>query len=140
MLLGVLRDDLGLTGTKYGCGEGGCGACTVLLDGDTARACVTPVVSAAGREVTTIEGLATGDTLHPVQDAFIEHTAFQCAYCTPGFIMSTVALLSRNPRPDEGQVRSALSGHICRCGAYVRIIKAALAAADRLGQSKGAQQ
>ena len=140
MLLGVLRDDLGLTGTKYGCGEGGCGACTVLLDGDTTRACVTPAASAAGREITTIEGLATGDTLHPVQDAFIEHTAFQCAYCTPGFIMSTVALLARNPRPDESQVRSALSGHICRCGTYVRIIKAALAAAERLGQMKGARQ
>ena len=140
MLLGVLRDDLGLTGTKYGCGEGGCGACTVLLDGETARSCVTPAASAAGREITTIEGLATGDMLHPVQDAFIEHTAFQCAYCTPGFIMSTVALLARNPRPDESQVRSALSGHICRCGTYVRIIKAALAAAERLGQMKGARQ
>jgi carbon-monoxide dehydrogenase small subunit/xanthine dehydrogenase YagT iron-sulfur-binding subunit len=111
-----------------------------LLDGDTTRACVTPAASAAGREITTIEGLATGDTLHPVQDAFIEHTAFQCAYCTPGFIMSTVALLARNPRPDESQVRSALSGHICRCGTYVRIIKAALAAAERLGQMKGARQ
>jgi carbon-monoxide dehydrogenase small subunit/xanthine dehydrogenase YagT iron-sulfur-binding subunit len=111
-----------------------------LLDGDTTRACVTPVVSAAGREITTIEGLAAGDELHPVQDAFIEHTAFQCAYCTPGFIMSTVALLSRNPRPDESQVRSALSGHICRCGTYVRILRAALAAAERLGQTKGAQR
>ena len=140
MLLGVLRDDLGLTGAKYGCGEGNCGACTVLLDGNTTRSCVTPVVSAAGREITTIEGLAAGDQLHPVQDAFIEHTAFQCAYCTPGFIMSTVALLSRNPRPDESQVRSALSGHICRCGTYLRILWAAMAAAERLGESKGAQQ
>jgi len=140
MLLGVLRDDLGLTGTKYGCGEGGCGACTVLLDGETARSCVTPAASAAGREITTIEGLATGDMLHPVQDAFIEHTAFQCAYCTPGFILSTVALHARNPSPDENQVRSALSGHICRCGTYVRIIKAALSAAERIGQLKGAQQ
>ena len=140
MLLGVLRDDLGLTGSKYGCGEGNCGACTVLLDGGMTRACVTPVVSAAGREITTIEGLAAGDTLHPVQNAFIEHTAFQCAYCTPGFILSTVALLARNPSPDENQVRSALSGHICRCGTYVRIIKAALSAAERIGQLKGAQQ
>jgi aerobic-type carbon monoxide dehydrogenase small subunit (CoxS/CutS family) len=140
MLLGVLRDDLGLTGAKYGCGEGNCGACTVLLDGNTTRSCVTPVVSAAGREITTIEGLAAGDQLHPIQDAFIEHTAFQCAYCTPGFIMSTVALLSRNPRPDESQVRSALSGHICRCGTYLRILRAAMAAAERLGKSKRAQQ
>ena len=134
MLLGVLRDDLGLTGTKYGCGEGGCGACTVLLDGETARSCVTPAASAAGREITTIEGLATGDMLHPVQDAFIEHTAFQCAYCTPGFILSTVALLARNPSPDENQVRSALSGNICRCGAYVRILQAVKAAAPAQGR------
>ena len=140
MLLGVLRDELGLTGTKYGCGEGNCGACTVLLDGATTRSCVTPVVSAAGRNIITIEGLAAGDSLHPVQEAFIEHTAFQCAYCTPGFIMATVALLSRNPSPDEGQVRSALSGHICRCGTYVRILRAALAGAERMEQTKGAQQ
>ena len=137
MLLGVLRDDLGLTGTKYGCGEGGCGACTVLLDGDTTRACVTPVVSAAGREITTIEGLAAGDELHPVQDAFIEHTAFQCAYCTPGFIMSSTVLLDRNPAPDDEQIRSALSGHICRCGAYVRILKAVKSASSEPVQSEG---
>lgn len=130
-LLSVLRHELGLTGTKYGCGEGNCGACTVLLDKDTTRSCITPVVSAAGREVTTIEGLANGDTLHPVQDAFVEHTAFQCAYCTPGFIMSTVALLSRNPHPSDGEIRSALSGHICRCGAYVRILRAVRMAAEQ---------
>ena len=130
-LLSVLRHELGLTGTKYGCGEGVCGACTVLLDGDATRSCIMPVVAAAGREVTTIEGLATGSTLHPVQDAFIEHTAFQCAYCTPGFIMSTAALLARNPHPDDGQIRSALSGHICRCGTYGRIFRAAKAAAGR---------
>src|SRR5688572_16731879 len=107
-LLGVLRYDLGLTGTKFGCGEGNCGACTVLVDGEATRSCITPVVAAAGRRITTIEGLATGDELHPVQAAFVEHTAFQCAYCTSGFIMSTVALLSREPDPDEGQVRAAL--------------------------------
>ncbi|MCH7706229.1 MAG: (2Fe-2S)-binding protein, partial [Chloroflexi bacterium] len=89
-----------------------------------------------GREVTTIEGLAAGDTLHPVQDAFIEHTAFQCAYCTPGFIMSTVALLSRNPHPGDGEIRSALSGHICRCGAYVRILRAVQAAAEQSTSSR----
>jgi len=136
-LLGVLRQDLGLTGTKYGCGEGVCGACTVLLDGEATRSCITPVVSAAGREITTIEGLADGSTLHPVQAAFSEQTAFQCAYCTPGFIMSTVALLARNPRPDESQIRSALSGHICRCGTYVRILRAVKAAAEQLDSTEG---
>jgi nicotinate dehydrogenase subunit A len=131
-LLAVLRHDLGLTGTKYGCGEGDCGACTVLLDGEARNSCVTPVESAAGRAVTTIEGLANGNDLHPVQEAFIEHTAFQCAYCTPGFIMSLVALLSRNPQPDERQIRAALTGNICRCGTYVRILRAAKAAAERM--------
>ena len=111
-LLSVLRQELGLTGTKYGCGEGNCGSCTVLLGGDATRSCITPVVSASGREVITIEGLAEGDTLHPVQAAFIEETAFQCAYCTPGFIIGSVALLSRNPRPTDGEIRSGLSGHI----------------------------
>ena len=133
-LLAVLRNDLGLTGTKYGCGDGDCGACTVLLDGEAKNSCITPVASAAGRAVTTIEGLANGDDLHPVQEAFIEHTAFQCAYCTPGFIMSVVALLSRNPRPDDRQIRAALTGNICRCGTYVRILQAAKAAAEKLGQ------
>ena len=130
-LLGVLRHELELTGTKYGCGEGNCGACTVLLDGEATRSCVTPVVSAAGRAVTTIEGIADGGVLHPAQDAFVEHTAFQCGFCTPGFIVSTVALLSRNPDPDDIQIRSALSGHICRCGAYGRILRAVKTAAER---------
>ena len=138
MLLGVLRHDLGLTGTKYGCGDGDCGACTVLLDGEAKNSCITPVDSAAGREITTIEGLAKGNDLHPVQEAFIEHTAFQCAFCTPGFIMSVVALLSRNPQPDDRQIRGALTGNICRCGTYVRILQAAKAAAERLGQKGGA--
>ena len=133
-LLSVLRHELGLTGTKYGCGEGNCGACTVLIDGEATRSCITPVTSAAGRAVTTIEGLAKGDELHPVQEAFVEHTAFQCAYCTPGFIMTTVALLDRNANPDETQIRAALSGHICRCGAYVRIIRAVKSASGALAQ------
>ena len=128
-LLSVLRHELGLTGTKYGCGEGNCGACTVLIDGEAIRSCITPVTSAGGREITTIEGLANGEELHPVQEAFVEHTAFQCAYCTSGFIMSSAALLDRNPSPDDEQIRSALSGHICRCGAYVRILKAVKSAA-----------
>lgn len=139
-LLSVLRHDLGLTGTKYGCGEGNCGACTVLLDGEATRACITPVAVAGGRNVTTIEGLADGDRLHPVQAAFIEHTAFQYAYCTPGFVMGAVGLLSRNPEPDEGQVRAALSGHICRCGAYVRILRAVESAAEMLKTSEQEQQ
>ena len=134
MLLGVLRHDLGLTGTKYGCGDGDCGACTVLLDGEARNSCITTVDSAAGREITTIEGLAKGDDLHPVQEAFIEYTAFQCAFCTPGFIMSVVALFSRNPQPDDRQIRAALTGNICRCGTYGRILQAAKTAAEKLGQ------
>ncbi len=136
-LLAVLRQDLGLTGTKYGCGDGDCGACTVLLDGEARNSCITPVDSAEGREITTIEGLAKGNDLHPVQEAFIEHTAFQCAFCTPGFIMSLVALFSRNPQPDDRQIRAALTGNICRCGTYVRILQAVKAAAERLGQKGG---
>ena len=135
-LLAVLRQDLGLTGTKYGCGDGDCGACAVLLDGEAKNSCITPVDSAAGRAITTIEGLAKGNDLHPVQEAFIEHTAFQCAFCTPGFIMSVVALLSRNSQPDDRQIRAALTGNICRCGTYVRILQAAKAAAERLGQKE----
>jgi nicotinate dehydrogenase subunit A len=132
-LLSVLRHELGLTGTKYGCGEGNCGACTVLIDGEATRSCITPVTSAGGREITTIEGLANGDELHPVQEAFVEHTAFQCAYCTSGFIMSSAALLARTPSPSDEQIQSALSGHICRCGAYVRILKAVKSAAEQDG-------
>ena len=139
-LLGVLRHELELTGTKYGCGEGTCGACTVLVDGHATRSCNTPVAAATGREVTTIEGLADGDTLHPVQDAFIEHTAFQCGFCTPGFIMSSAALLSRNPDPDDFQISSALSAHICRCGAYGRILRAVKTAAERSGPVEGEQR
>ncbi len=136
-LLAVLRHDLGLTGTKYGCGDGDCGACTVLIDGEAKNSCITPLDSAVGCEITTIEGLAKGGDLHPVQEAFIEHTAFQCAFCTPGFIMSAVALLSRNPQPDDRQIRAALTGNICRCGTYVRILQAAKAAAERMGQEGG---
>ncbi len=131
-LLSVLRHEVGLTGTKYGCGEGNCGACTVLLDGEATRSCITPVSSAAGRDVTTIEGLADGGELHPVQEAFVKESAFQCAYCTPGFIVSAVALLERTPRPDREQIKAALSGHICRCGAYPRILKAVEAAAEQM--------
>jgi len=128
-LLDILRQEIGLTGTKYGCGEGNCGACTVLVDGEATRSCITPVGSVAGRQVTTIEGLAAGDLLNPVQQTFVEESAFQCGYCTPGFVISATALLSRNPSPTVTDIKSALSGHICRCGAYVRIVKAVQRAA-----------
>lgn len=129
-LLSYLRYDLGLTGSKYGCGEGLCGACTVLVDGQALRACMTTVGSVAGGKITTIEGLAEGEQLHPVQAAFITETAMQCGYCIPGFIMSSVALLSRVPTPDTGQIREALGEHMCRCGAYPRIERAILRAAS----------
>jgi len=128
-LLSYLRFDLALTGTKYGCGEGLCGACTVLVDGQPLRSCLATVASVAGGQVTTIEGLATGESLHPVQEAFIEETALQCGYCIPGFIMTAVALLARVPQPDTGQVREALAENMCRCGAYPRIERAVLRAA-----------
>ena len=125
-LLDVLRDHLELTGTKYGCGEGQCGSCTVLVNGRAARACRTQ--ASAARTVVTIEGLATDGRLHPVQQAFIDVQAFQCGFCTPGMIMGAAALLSRNPQPSEVEIRKALDGHLCRCGTYPRIIDAVKAA------------
>ena len=123
-LLTVLRDHLDLTGTKYGCGEGQCGACTVLLDGSAVRSCRTQVSSAVGKKIITIEGLAHGDNLHPVQRAFIQAEAFQCGYCMPGMIMSAVALLDHTPNPNEKQILRYMDGNICRCGTYERIIEA----------------
>jgi aerobic-type carbon monoxide dehydrogenase small subunit (CoxS/CutS family) len=123
-LLDVLRQDAGLTGAKYGCGEGNCGACTVLVDGEPTRSCITPVGSMVGRQITTVEGLADGEELNSVQKSFVEESAFQCGYCTPGFVVSATALLSRNSAPSVPEIKSALSGHICRCGAYARIVKA----------------
>jgi aerobic-type carbon monoxide dehydrogenase small subunit (CoxS/CutS family) len=172
-LLTVLRDDLDLTGAKYGCGEGQCGACVVLLDGEPVPACVTPVGAATGRQIETVEGLAPQAfgvlrraidgpgggqgaqsaggrapasapqgprppvstpalALHPVQRAFMEETALQCGYCTPGMIMGTVALLRKNPHPEPGEIVRALDGHLCRCGVYPRIVRAVLRAADLL--------
>ncbi|HXQ48735.1 MAG TPA: (2Fe-2S)-binding protein [Thermoplasmata archaeon] len=128
-LLLVLREELGLTGTKYGCGEGECGACKVLLDGVAVRACQTPVGEAVGRSVITVEGLAEADRLHPVQQAFIEAGAFQCGFCTPGMVVAAVSLLARNPRPDEAAIRAAMDGNLCRCGGYLRIIDAVQRAA-----------
>lgn len=131
-LLSYLRFDLGLTGTKYGCGEGLCGACTVLVDEQPLRACLATVGSIAGGALTTIEGLADGETLHPVQRAFVDEGALQCGYCTPGFIVSSVALLAREAAPSREQVREALSENMCRCGAYVRIERAVLRAAEAM--------
>ncbi len=134
-LLNVLRDELGLTGAKYGCGEGQCGACTVLLDGRAVRSCVTPLRAVAGRAVTTIEGLAPAGGLHPVQEAFLEAGALQCGYCTPGMILSAVALLSRNPDPGVAEIVRFMDGNICRCGVYPRIIAAIRSAAARMRRS-----
>ena len=123
-LLSYLRFDLGLTGTKYGCGEGLCGACTVLVDGQALRACLSTVGAVAGGAITTIEGLARDGVLHPVQQAFIDEQAMQCGYCIPGFIMASVELLGRERRPSGEQIREALAEHICRCGTYQRIQRA----------------
>jgi len=126
----VLRDQLNLTGTKPGCREGVCGSCTVLLDGRPIRSCLTPAASAAGKQVTTIEGMARAGALHPLQQAFIDHEAYQCGYCTPGMIMGAAGLLARNPSPDEPAVKRALEGHLCRCGSQPRIVQAVRAAAE----------
>jgi aerobic-type carbon monoxide dehydrogenase small subunit (CoxS/CutS family) len=123
-LLSVLRDDLDLTGSKYGCGEGRCGACTVLLDGRPVRSCTTPLGTAAGRQVRTIEGLARGDRLHPLQEAFLRADALQCGYCTPGMIMAALALLTEEPRPSREDIVRGMQGNICRCGSYPRIVVA----------------
>jgi aerobic-type carbon monoxide dehydrogenase small subunit (CoxS/CutS family) len=131
-LLGVLRDDLGLTGSKIGCGEGACGACTVLLDGQPVRACVTPATVAAGRVVTTIEGLETAGQLHPLQQAFLDRDALQCGYCTPGMIVAALGLLTQCPDPSEDAIVGWMQGNICRCGAYPRIVRAIQQAAAEL--------
>ena len=128
-LLSALRDELNLTGTKYGCGEGQCGACTVLLNGQPVRSCRTPVSAASGKKIITIEGLEHNGQLHPVQQAFLEREAFQCAYCTSGMIMSAVALLEQTPNPTEEQIIRRMDGNVCRCGTYPRIVAAVKQAA-----------
>jgi aerobic-type carbon monoxide dehydrogenase small subunit (CoxS/CutS family) len=123
-LLDVLREEFGLTGTKYGCGEGQCRACSVLLDGRPALSCVTPVRAADGKKITTIEGLARQNAPHPVQQAFVEEGAMQCGYCTPGMVMQTAALLERNPAPTREEILQGLNGNLCRCCGYPRIVSA----------------
>jgi aerobic-type carbon monoxide dehydrogenase small subunit (CoxS/CutS family) len=129
-LLSVLRDDLDLTGTKYGCGEGQCAACTVLIDGTPTKSCLTKVGSLAGKRVLTIEGLAASGKLHPVQEAFLEADAMQCGWCTPGMILGAVRLLQHTPHPSQADIVSSLNGHICRCGTYSRVVHAVQIAAQ----------
>ena len=132
-LLSVLRNRLDLTGTKYGCGEGQCGACMVLIGGEAVASCQTTLAEAAGKRIVTIEGLAMKDKLHPMQTAFLEAEAFQCGYCTSGMIIASVALLSKNPRPNPDDVMGTLVRNVCRCGTYARILAAVQAASKKSG-------
>jgi aerobic-type carbon monoxide dehydrogenase small subunit (CoxS/CutS family) len=136
-LLSVLRDEFDLTGAKYGCGEGQCGACTVLIDGQPSRSCMTPIKAVAGKPITTIEGLEQNGQLHPLQDAFLEAGAMQCGYCIPGMIMGSVGLVEKNSSPTEAEILRALQGNICRCGTYPRIVAAVRLAARRKAQKGG---
>ena len=135
-LLEVLREDLHVTGPKYGCGEGQCGACTVLIDGKRALSCVTPVSLANNKAITTIEGLAEGDRLHPVQQAFLDEGALQCGYCTSGMILTAVAFLNENPRPTDEQIIEGMNGNICRCNGYTKIVSAVRRAAAKIAEVK----
>ncbi len=134
-LLEVLRNKLGLTGAKHACDTGKCGACTVLIDGKPVRSCLTLAISVRDREITTIEGLAKGEELHPLQRAFIEHGAVQCGFCTPGMILFTKSFLEENPEPQDEEIRKALSANICRCTGYVKIIEAIQAAAKEMAKT-----
>jgi len=134
-LLSVLRYELGLTGSKFGCGEGHCGACSILVDGQLARSCVTRLGAVAGKPVTTIEAVAQGEQLHPVQQAFLETDAFQCGYCTPGMVMATMALLRANAEPSNDDIARFMARNVCRCGSYPRIVKAIKLAAGRMKTS-----
>lgn len=130
-LLEVLREEIGLTGAKQGCGLGACGACTVLVEGEAVLACLTLALSVKGKEIRTVEGLARGQELSALQKAFVEHGAIQCGFCTPGMLMSSAALLSKNPYPDEHEIRKAISGNLCRCTGYIKIVKAIQAVARK---------
>jgi aerobic-type carbon monoxide dehydrogenase small subunit (CoxS/CutS family) len=133
-LLDVLREELHLTGAKYGCGEGRCGACTVLMDGKRTLSCVTPVARADKKTITTIEGLADGDSLHPVQQAFLDEGAIQCGYCTPGMILNAVVLLEKNPQPTDEQITEWMNGNLCRCNGYTKILSAIRRAAAQIAE------
>ncbi len=132
MLLWVLRSDLGLTGTKYGCGEGFCGACTVLINNEAVRSCQLPLKKVKGKEILTIEGLASGDKLHPLQEAFIAHEALQCGFCTPGMILNALSLLRRNQAPTSEEIIEQMDNNLCRCGSHKRIVAAIQAAASMM--------
>ncbi len=131
-LLDVLREELHLTGTKYGCGEGRCGTCSVLMDGKRVLSCVIPVAQADKKTITTIEGLATGDSLHPVQEAFLAEGAMQCGYCTPGMILTAVALLEKNPDPTDDEIAAGMNVNLCRCNGYPKILNAVRRAAEKI--------
>lgn len=129
-LLEVIREDLKLTGTKEGCGEGECGSCTVIMNGKTVNSCLVPAMEADNQEITTIEGLSEGDNLHPIQEAFVKHSGMQCGFCTPGMIMSAKALLDNNPNPSQEEIKEGIAGNFCRCTGYTKIIESISAAAD----------
>ena len=131
-LLEVIRNDIGLTGAKRGCDEGDCGACTVIIDGKPVSSCLSLAVEAQGKDITTIEGLAKNGQLHPLQSAFVEHGGIQCGFCTPGMILSAKALLDENPKPTEEEVREGISGNLCRCTGYVKIVEAIMAVSEEL--------
>ena len=131
-LLDVIREDLHLTGTKEGCGEGECGACAILLNGDLVNSCLIPALQAEGAQITTIEGIAIGEKLHPIQQCFLENGGAQCGICTPGMILAAVSLLARHPKPTENEVREGLSGNLCRCTGYTKIVESVLQAYNEL--------
>jgi carbon-monoxide dehydrogenase small subunit len=133
-LLDVIREDLGLTGTKEGCGLGECGACTVIMDGKTVNSCLVLAAEADGKEITTVEGVADGDRLHPVQQAFLDEGGLQCGFCTPGMIMSAKALLDENPDPTDDEIRRGIAGNLCRCTGYTKIIRSIRTASKMMGE------
>ena len=135
-LLEVIREDLNLTGTKEGCGQGECGSCTVIMGGKTVNSCLVPAMEANNQEITTIEGLSDGETLHPIQEAFVNHSGMQCGFCTPGMIISAKVLLEENPDPSEAEIREGIAGNFCRCTGYTKIIESISAAAEAMKGEK----